>query len=54
MFRRAPGWPAVLSDGPVLLRPYRRSDAAAWSQVRRANREWLAPGSRRYRVTGTS
>jgi ribosomal-protein-alanine N-acetyltransferase len=38
----APGWPAVLSDGPVLLRPYERRDAAAWSQVRRANREWLA------------
>ncbi|MBO4209154.1 GNAT family N-acetyltransferase [Micromonospora echinofusca] len=30
-------------DGPVLLRPYRRSDAAAWSEVRRANRPWLAP-----------
>ncbi|PZG15861.1 alanine acetyltransferase [Micromonospora craterilacus] len=42
-FRRAPGWPAVLSDGPVLLRPYRRSDAAAWSEVRCANRDWLAP-----------
>ncbi|BCJ58711.1 GNAT family N-acetyltransferase [Micromonospora endophytica] len=41
-FRRAPGWPAVLSDGPVLLRPYRRSDAVAWSEVRRANRDWLA------------
>jgi [ribosomal protein S5]-alanine N-acetyltransferase len=43
MFGAAPGWPVVLSDGPVLLRPYRRSDAAAWSEVRRANREWLAP-----------
>jgi [ribosomal protein S5]-alanine N-acetyltransferase len=39
---RAPGWPVVLSDGPVLLRPYERRDAAAWSQVRRANRDWLA------------
>lgn len=38
----APGWPAVLSDGQVLLRPYRRRDAAAWSEVRRANRDWLA------------
>jgi ribosomal-protein-alanine N-acetyltransferase len=37
-----PGWPAVLSDGPVLLRPYRRSDARAWSEVRRANELWLA------------
>jgi len=38
-----PGWPAVLTDGPVLLRPYRRSDADAWSQVRRRNHAWLAP-----------
>ena len=42
-FGAAPGWPAVLRDGPVLLRPYRRSDAAAWSEVRRTNRAWLAP-----------
>ncbi|WP_341718920.1 GNAT family protein [Micromonospora sp. FIMYZ51] len=42
-FRRAPGWPVVLADGPVLLRPYRRSDATPWSEVRRANRDWLAP-----------
>jgi ribosomal-protein-alanine N-acetyltransferase len=38
-----PGWPAVLQDGPVVLRPYRRSDAAAWSEVRCANQAWLAP-----------
>lgn len=38
-----PGWPVVLSDGPVLLRPYRRSDADAWSEVRCANESWLAP-----------
>jgi [ribosomal protein S5]-alanine N-acetyltransferase len=43
IFAAAPGWPVVLSDGPVLLRPYRRSDAAAWSEVRRANQAWLAP-----------
>ncbi|MFC7545142.1 GNAT family N-acetyltransferase [Plantactinospora sp. GCM10030261] len=43
MFRSVPGWPAVLTDGPVLLRPYRRSDATAWSEVRRANERWLAP-----------
>ncbi|MFY1626535.1 GNAT family N-acetyltransferase [Micromonospora sp. WMMD723] len=30
-------------DGPVVLRPYRRSDAGAWSSVRRANQAWLAP-----------
>jgi ribosomal-protein-alanine N-acetyltransferase len=37
-----PGWPAILVDGPVVLRPYRRSDARAWSDVRRANEKWLA------------
>ncbi|MEU5938477.1 GNAT family protein [Micromonospora sp. NPDC047548] len=42
-FGRPPGWPVVLTDGPVVLRPYRRSDAGAWSEVRRANRAWLAP-----------
>lgn len=40
---RHPGWPAVLADGPVLLRPYRRGDAEAWSQTRRANEAWLTP-----------
>jgi [ribosomal protein S5]-alanine N-acetyltransferase len=39
----APGWPAVLTDGPVTLRPYHRSDARVWSEVRRANEQWLAP-----------
>src|ERR1700744_6590826 len=38
----APGWPVELRDGPVLLRPYRRSDAKEWSAVRRANETWLA------------
>ncbi|MFI6760342.1 GNAT family N-acetyltransferase [Micromonospora sp. NPDC050417] len=38
-----PGWPVALVDGPVLLRPYKRTDAVAWSEVRRANRVWLAP-----------
>lgn len=38
-----PGWPAVLTDGPVMLRPYKRGDAAQWSAVRRANQSWLAP-----------
>ena len=36
-----PGWPAILADGPVVLRPYRRADARAWSDVRRANEKWL-------------
>ncbi len=39
----APGWPAVLTDGLVTLRPYHRSDARAWSDVRRANERWLTP-----------
>jgi ribosomal-protein-alanine N-acetyltransferase len=37
-----PGWPAVLADGPVTLRPYRRADARAWAEVRRANEQWLS------------
>lgn len=40
---RHPGWPAVLVDGAVLLRPYRGRDAGAWSAARRANEAWLAP-----------
>ena len=41
----AHGWPAVLTDpqSGVTLRPYRRSDATAWSQVRCANEAWLVP-----------
>lgn len=41
---RPPGWPAVLTDPStgVVLRPYRRSDALAWSQARRENEQWLA------------
>jgi len=37
----APGWPASLHDGPVLLRPYRRKDATAWSRLRIINQDWL-------------
>jgi len=36
-----PGWPAVLTAGPVTLRPLRRRDAGAWSRSRLANAEWL-------------
>jgi ribosomal-protein-alanine N-acetyltransferase len=43
MLGSTPGWPAVLADGPVLLRPYKRGDARAWSEVRIANQAWLAP-----------
>jgi ribosomal-protein-alanine N-acetyltransferase len=38
-----PGWPATLTYGPVVLHPPRRRDAAEWSRVRLANRDWLAP-----------
>ncbi|MGH3716142.1 MAG: GNAT family N-acetyltransferase [Micromonosporaceae bacterium] len=37
----SPGWPAILTDGPITLRPYHRHDAREWSEVRRANRDWL-------------
>ncbi|CAO5245857.1 (ribosomal protein S5)-alanine N-acetyltransferase [Frankia sp. AgKG'84/4] len=40
---RAPGWPAVLSEGPVLVRPLRLRDASAWVEVRLRNADWLAP-----------
>jgi len=43
MLGSVPGWPAVLVEGPVVLRPYKRSDGAAWSEVRCANEQWLAP-----------
>jgi ribosomal-protein-alanine N-acetyltransferase len=39
----SPGWPADLSDGSVRVRPLRRRDARAWSEVRTRNMEWLAP-----------
>lgn len=39
---RVPGWPAVLSHGPVLLRPFAWGDGRAWSQIRRANEGWLS------------
>jgi len=39
----APGWPAVLRDGDLVLRPLRRGDAAAWRSVRAANATWLRP-----------
>lgn len=37
----APGWPAVLADGEVTLRPLRLRDAPAWADARRRNVEWL-------------
>lgn len=40
---RSPGWPAVLSDGDVTLRPFRLRDAVPWSESRLSNEEWLQP-----------
>lgn len=37
-----PGWPVVLTAGPVTVRPPRRGDAGEWSRSRLANAEWLA------------
>ena len=39
----ATGWPAVLTEGSVRLRPLRRSDAHAWLALRGANAGWLEP-----------
>ncbi|WP_164842217.1 GNAT family N-acetyltransferase [Actinoplanes solisilvae] len=43
MLGSTPGWPATLADGSVMLRPYKRGDGRAWSAVRIANQQWLAP-----------
>lgn len=37
------GWPAVLAEGPVGLRPLRVRDARAWREVRIRNDAWLSP-----------
>ncbi|PZS32559.1 MAG: alanine acetyltransferase [Pseudonocardiales bacterium] len=37
------GWPARARHGPVEIRPLRRSDSAAWREVRLANERWLLP-----------
>jgi ribosomal-protein-alanine N-acetyltransferase len=39
----APGWPAVLVDGDVRLRPLRRRDQDAWMLLRASNATWLEP-----------
>jgi len=39
----APGWPVVLTDGDVRLRPLRRRDGREWLALRAANASWLAP-----------
>ena len=35
------GWPVVLEDGDVRLRPLRRRDAKAWLALRAVNARWL-------------
>jgi len=37
------GWPVVLADGDVRLRPLRRGDEQAWMRLRAANAAWLEP-----------
>ena len=39
----APGWPAVLRSGDVVLRPMRRRDGKAWLAARALNARWLEP-----------
>jgi len=39
----AVGWPAVLVDGDVRLRPLRRRDQDAWMELRQINADWLEP-----------
>ena len=37
------GWPASPTSAPVALRPLRLRDRSAWTALRRANVDWLAP-----------
>jgi ribosomal-protein-alanine N-acetyltransferase len=37
------GWPVVLREGDLLLRPLRRGDARDWRRVRAENVDWLTP-----------
>lgn len=39
----AKGWPVVLTEGDVVLRPLRRRDARAWLAARASNAAWLEP-----------
>ena len=38
-----PGWPAVLVEGDVRLRPLRRRDQDTWMALRARNAAWLEP-----------
>jgi ribosomal-protein-alanine N-acetyltransferase len=37
------GWPVVLRDGDVVLRPLRLRDSREWREVRASNADWLRP-----------
>lgn len=37
----ARGWPVVLREGAVVLRPLRRRDARVWLETRARNADWL-------------
>ncbi len=37
------GWPAMLVDDRIALRPLRQRDSRAWRSVRLRNAEWLRP-----------
>ena len=39
----AAAWPVQLTDGVLVVRPLRLSDARRWIQTRRASAEWLTP-----------
>lgn len=39
----ARGWPVVLTEGDVVLRPLRRRDGRAWLAARTRNADWLEP-----------
>jgi len=37
------GWPVVIVDQELVLRPFRYRDRTQWIEVRRENAQWLAP-----------
>ena len=37
------GWPVLLKNEEIFLRPLRFRDRTRWNQVRAENREWLSP-----------
>ena len=44
----ARGWPVVLTEGDVVLRPLRRSDSTRWLALRASNAAWLDPWEATY------